>query len=198
MQFKLHNMLEAFRTFLQQFPDYHPEVYQQALPHLTERHLEQGEYFLRHGSVCNQVVFVKKGLLRLYYLDAGKEVSDCFCKENTLATSYRSLVTRQASDIAIQAVEASQLLQLSYDSLQHLYTLSPFWQQLGRLALENELLTVEAHQRFLRGLSATDKYLHILEKEPELLQRVPLNYLATYLQIAPETLSRIRSKLART
>ena len=87
---------------------------------------------------------------------------------------------------------------MPYANLQKLYTQNLFWQQVGRIASENELITTECHNRFLRDLSATERYKQILENENELLQRVPLNYLATYLQIAPETLSRIRKKIGRT
>jgi len=67
----------------------------------------------------------------------------------------------------------------------------------GRLVVESEFLSSERHSRYLRDLSATDRYLQLLDDDPELFQRVPLNYLATYLQIAPETLSRIRKKISR-
>ena len=115
-----------------------------------------------------------------------------------ISCSYRSFVTRQASDIAIQAVEDSKEVLLSYHNLQRLYEKNPFWQQLGRLVSESEYLITDAHHRFLSALSATERYLRVLETDRELLQRAPLQYLATYLQIAPETLSRIRKKIART
>ncbi|MEM8897123.1 MAG: Crp/Fnr family transcriptional regulator [Bacteroidota bacterium] len=190
--------MKAFHHFLQQFPYYTPELLEEIRPHLSERKLETGEYLLRHGQICREVVFIEKGLLRLYYLNDGKEVTNCFCKEDELATSYASMVSGEESDIAIQAVEPTDLWVFSYESLTELYKQNLFWQQLGRLAVERELLIVEKHNRMLRDLSATDRYKQVLEKESYLLQRVPLTYLATYLQLTPETLSRIRSKLART
>ena len=125
-------------------------------------------------------------------------MTTCFCKENTITTSFSSLITQQESDITVQAIEPCKLIVLPYATLQKLYEQHLFWQQLGRLAAENEFLITTNHHRLLRDLSATDRYLHILEQEQELLQLVPLNYLASYLQIAPETLSRIRNKITRT
>ncbi len=190
--------MEAFNRYLQQFPQYHPTLFDTALPYLSVRTLDAGEHLLRAGNVCKQLALVEKGLLRLFYPIDGKEITHCFCKEHTISSSFRSFLAQQASDISIQAVEPSQLITLSYESLQILYQQDPFWQQVGRLATENELITAECHHRFLRDLSATERYTHILEHEQELLQRVPLHYLASYLQITPETLSRIRHKLART
>lgn len=191
--------MEAFRQFLQQFPHYHPDVFEEIRPFLSVKKIAADAYFLKGGSVCKEIGFVETGLLRLYYLhDDGKEVTNCFCKESTLTTSYSSLITQTKSDIAIQAMEPSQLIVFSYDSLQKLYEKNLFWQQLGRLAAEREFITTECHGRFLRDLSATDRYKQILEEDPELLNRVPLHYLATYLQVAPETLSRIRKRISQT
>ena len=190
--------MEPFRSYLQQFPHYTLQVYENAYPYLSQKTLQPEEFFVPIGNVCKNIAFIEEGLLRLYYLNDGKEVTNCFCKENMVATSYRSLITQQVSDIAVQAVEASKLVVLSYDSLQKLYDKDLFWQQVGRLAAENEFIITEAHTRLLQDLSATDRYLHVLENDPELLRRVPLTQLATYLQVAPETLSRIRNKIART
>lgn len=190
--------METFNKYLQQFPNYTPDVFEYAQPYLSYKSLAPGEYFLREGKICRNIAFIEKGLLRLYYLSDGKEVTNCFCVENTITTSYKSLTTQQESDIAIQAIETSTLVILPYSGLQELYSKGLFWQQLGRLAVESELFVSESHNRFLRDFSATERYLQILENQKELLQRVPLNYLATYLQIAPETLSRIRKKISRT
>ena len=190
--------MEAFKKYLQQFPHYTPKAFDLVVPHLSVRTLATGEYFLPHGKICRSIAFIENGLLRLYYLNDGREVTNCFCKENTITTSYSSLITQRESDIAIQAIEPAKLIVLSFDALQKLYQQNLFWQQLGRLAAENEFIITEAHHRFLRDLSATQRYLQILEQDHALLQRIPLTYLASYLQITPETLSRIRKKITRT
>ncbi len=190
--------MEAFNNYLKQFPKYTPKVFEMVLPYLTEQTIELGDFFLPQGKICRSIAYIETGLLRLYYLNDGKEVTNCFCKENTITTSYSSLITNRESEIAIQAIEDSKLIILPYVALQELYEKDLFWQQLGRLAAESEFVTTECHHRFLRDQSATERYRQILENENDLLQRVPLNYIASYLQIAPETLSRIRKKIART
>lgn len=190
--------MKTFNHYLTQFPHYSPDVFEDIRPYLSVKTLAEGEYFLREGRICKEIGFVDQGLLRLYYLKDGKEITNCFCKENTVTTAYSSLITQTESDLAIQAIEATQLIVFSYDALQQLYQKNLFWQQLGRLAAERELITTECHHRFLSDLSAMDRYKQILAEDPELLQRVSLSYLASYLQVAPETLSRIRKKISRT
>jgi len=137
--------MEACINYLKQFPGYTRNSFELVEPHLSKLPIKAGDYFLRAGKTCKQIAYVESGLLRLYYLSDGKEVTN-----------------------------------------------------LGRIASENEYLITEAHNRFIRDLTATERYQHVLDNENELLQRVPLNHLATYLQIAPETLSRIRNKVRRT
>jgi len=190
--------MDAFNHYLKQFPHYTPQVFEAVRPFLSYKKLLTGDYFIREGKICRHIAFVEEGLLRVFYLNGGKEITNCFCKEHTITTSYTSLITRKASDLAIQAVEPTTLIVLPNSALQKLYETDLFWQQLGRTAAENEYVTTENHRRFLQDLTAIERYKQILEQDGELLQRVPLTYLASYLQIAPETLSRIRKKLIRT
>ncbi len=190
--------MEAFRKYLEKFPHYRSEMFETVLPYLSIKKIEAGDYFLEEGRICKNIAFIEEGLMRLFYLNDGKEVTRCFCKENTITCSYKSLITNTPSELSIQAIEPTKLVVFSYHSLQKLYEKELFWQQVGRLAAENEFINTECHNRFLSDLSATEKYKEVIESDAELLQRVPLNYLASYLQVAPETLSRVRKKIIRT
>ena len=190
--------MEKFNNYLKSIPGYRPEILEEIQPYYSLRKLAAEEFFLQEGRVSKEVAFVESGLVRLYYLHDGKEVTQCFCREGSLVTSYKSLILQAASEIAIQAVEPSHLVILPQKGLESLYEKNHFWQLLTRLASEQEYIRVEDHNRFLRDLSATERYIHILNHDKELLQRLPLNYLATYLQVAPETLSRIRNKISGT
>lgn len=190
--------MESIKKYLAHFPHFTPNAFEIALPYLQEQQVKAGDFLLQQGKICNRIAFIEKGLFRLFYLHDGKEITTCFCKENTLTCSYQSMLTQQPSEMAIQAIEDSKVISFSYQDLQKLYQVDLFWQQVGRIAAENEFITAECYTRFLNTLSAQERYLQILETDPELLQRVPLNYLATYLQITPETLSRIRKKISIT
>lgn len=189
--------MKLFQDFLRQFPLYSDEVFEDILPDLSIVHLDAGAYFLRQGQTCTKIGFIAEGLVRVYYLNDGKEVTQCFCREQSITCAYSSMITQTPSDSAIQALEDTTLITLSYTSLQRLYQQRLFWQQIGRIAGEREFLVEQNHNRSMRDLSATDRYRYILEHDSELLQRVPLTYLASYMQVTPETLSRVRKKLSR-
>ena len=155
--------MESFEKYLAGFPHYKPQYFKQALPYLTKKTLRAGDYLVRQGKVCKEIAFVEKGLLRLFYLNKdGREITQCFCKEDELATSYISMISNSASDIAIQAIEPTEVVLLPYKALLELYEQNAFWQQVGRLAAEQELIASECHNRFLSDLSAREKYEQIL------------------------------------
>ncbi|MEL6675859.1 MAG: Crp/Fnr family transcriptional regulator [Bacteroidota bacterium] len=188
----------SFETFLSAFPHFQPAVFEEAQPYLRRVDLPAGEHFLEYGHICREIAFIESGLIRLYYLHEGKEVTLCFCRENHITTSYQSLVSQTPSEIAIQTIEPTRLITLSYESLEKLYAKDLFWQQLGRLTVEQEYLAVENHRRLVRDLPGQERYAQMIKQESALLDRVPLNYLASYLQLSPETLSRIRKKMSLT
>ena len=129
--------MNGLEKYLKQFPHYTPKIYEQALPFLSTQHIKAGEYFLHQGKISKTIGYINKGILRMYYLHDGKEITNCFCKEHTITCSYRSMITKQESDFAIQAIEDSTLTVFSYEALQKLYEKDLFWQQVGRLAAEN-------------------------------------------------------------
>ncbi len=190
--------MQRFKHFISQFPNYKPVYFEKVKPHLSMISIDAGEYFLQQNKIARKLAFIESGLMRQFYLNEEKEVTTCFCKEDTIATSYSSLITKTPSKIAIQAIESCTLTVIAYDALQEIYTAEPFWQQVGRLASESEYVNTECHKHFINDLTATQRYQEVLSKDADLLQRVPLIYLASYLQIAPETLSRIRKKISRT
>lgn len=185
----------TLKKYLRQFPHYTEDAYLTATPYLQKKYLTKGEYLLEEGKLCRQIAFIEKGLFRTFYLRDGVEITTCFCKENTITCSYKSLITQQPSDLSIQALEDCELTVFSYSDLNALYDKHPFWQLVGRMAAENEFLIMENYTRFINDLPAQKRYQQILDTDPNLLQRVPLVYLASYLQIKPETLSRVRKKL---
>ncbi|GAB5536367.1 MAG: Crp/Fnr family transcriptional regulator [Rubricoccaceae bacterium] len=190
--------MESFREYLRQFPGYTDLAFERVAPQIVEERIGKGEALLRLGATSDRISFIQQGLFRQVYLIDGKEVTTCFCREHTLTCSYRSLITQQPSELAIEALEESQVLSLMHRDLQALYDQDPFWQQVGRMAAEQEVMVRERHLHFVQDLSAADRYEHILREERDLLQRVSLQHLASYMQVAPETLSRVRKQAVRS
>lgn len=155
-------------------------------------HLPKGEFFLKQGAICKTVVFVEKGYLRTFINKDGTEINTDFTLEGSFTTNLKSLRSGTASDTTIQAGESTTLFAFDKDRLLELYNTSPEIESFGRKLLEQLLIDQEEHSNLFKIYSPTDRYRYLQNSRPELLQRISLSQLASYLGIARETLSRIR------
>ncbi|HEU4469648.1 MAG TPA: Crp/Fnr family transcriptional regulator [Flavisolibacter sp.] len=162
---------------------------------LTVQHLKKGELLTRAGDICRQVSFINKGLLRMFYLVEGKEVSVGFVPEGNYLAQYDSFLTQQPSAGNIDALEDCELISLSYESMQALYKEMPVFQIFGRKVAEMLFLMVSSQKKMLLILSPEERYRRVLESQPFIVQRVPQYMIASYIGITPEHLSRLRRKM---
>ncbi|AYL95103.1 Crp/Fnr family transcriptional regulator [Mucilaginibacter celer] len=157
--------------------------------------LKSGEYFLEQGHLCRYVGFIEKGLLRYHISDDGDQKTLYFNKEGEFTCNYQSFLPREPSNTSIQAIEDTSLLVISYENLQRLYTTVTEGNKLGRLAIEVVFLN---HLRQLKSFykdSPTARYRQFLQAYPDLVQRIPQYYIASYVGIKPQSLSRIRKRM---
>ena len=162
---------------------------------LKEKQLAKKEYLLRAGQVSRRICFIAHGLLRCFYIKEDQEVSSWFMKEGDVIVSVESFFGQSESYEAIQALEDSLLYYITYDELEDIYRHFPEFNFIGRVLLEKYYTLSEQRLYSLRMQRSRERYEYLLEHHPELVLRVPLKYLASYLGIQEETLSRIRSKL---
>lgn len=154
--------------------------------------LAKGQVLLTQGAICKTVVFVEKGYLRTFINKDGLEINTDFTLEGSFTTNLKSLRSGVASDTTIQAGEAATIYAFDKDRLLDLYTLSPEIESFGRKLLEQLLIAQEEHSTVFKIYSPKERYHYLQNTRPELLQRISLSQLASYLGIARETLSRIR------
>jgi CRP-like cAMP-binding protein len=148
------------------------------------------------GETSKYSFFIYKGALRSYYLDQeGKDNTSWFLFENELAISVFSFFSQKPSFEALEALEDCILLRLNFEKLQKLYLEFPEFNYIGRILTEQYYIRSEEKANALRMLSAKERYLQLLERYPEIIQRVSLGHIATYLGITQHTLSRIRAKV---
>ncbi|HCW07859.1 MAG TPA: Crp/Fnr family transcriptional regulator [Cytophagales bacterium] len=161
---------------------------------LRKIELTKGSFLITEGKTCDHVYFLEHGCLRGYYNLDGKEITYWLAFENNFVTSFFSFISRKPSIEFIQLIEDSVLYSIDYTKLQTLYQKHGDIERMGRIMLERYYVMLE--ERFLANhfKEAKDRYENLIEKSPHILQRVPLGYIASYLGITQETLSRIRSK----
>jgi CRP-like cAMP-binding protein len=189
------NDLKNFLKTLAPITDQDFEAAQHAF---SELHLKKGATFLQQGMVCRQIAYVSKGSLKLFYVNEKAEaITSCFCTPNSLATSYKSFIQQQPSELSIEALENTTLWVIDYDSLQKLYSSSIVWQSLGRAVAEREYFVMEQYASVLNNESAKEKYLRLLREQPEVLQKATVEDIASYLGVSRRTLSRIRQEISR-
>lgn len=157
--------------------------------------MNKNEYLLNEGSISRHLYFVQQGALRGYYNLDGKEVTHWFGFEKDFVTSFHSFITQEPAVENIQLLEGSVLWAISKETLSNLYNEYHEIERLVRIATEKYYIRLE--EKFVNShfKTATERYEHLLEQQPHILERVPLGHIASYLGISQETLSRIRSKL---
>jgi len=155
---------------------------------------QKGEFLLKEGSICKNLYFLERGCLRGFYLLEEKEITHWFAFENDFVTSFHSFITRKASLENIQLLEGSVLWSISHDALYALYDRFPEIERLGRISCEKYYIRLEERYVNSQFKTAGERYLDLINSNPLMLQRVSLGYVASFLAISQETLSRIRSK----
>jgi CRP/FNR family transcriptional regulator, anaerobic regulatory protein len=151
-------------------------------------------FLLRDGEICDKACMVVKGLARAYYISGDKDITSRFMDEGFIITSWISYYHQKPGDEFIEALEDTTLACIHYKDIQLLYKEYPLFNFIGRKQTEYSLYLSELRTRMLRKHTAEEKYMFFLENHPDLLQRVSLKHIATYLGMNEETLSRIRSK----
>ncbi|RZJ66801.1 MAG: Crp/Fnr family transcriptional regulator [Flavobacterium sp.] len=153
------------------------------------------QYVLQQGDVCNQFNFVVRGCLRMYKVDEKGSLHIIqFAPENWWLMNIGSFHGRLASELDIDAVEDTMVLQISYENLILLYTEAPKFNLIFRVLIENSFVSLQ--RRLLQNISSTaeDRYLSFLQSYSQLTNRLPQTQIAAFLGITPEFLSRLRNK----
>ena len=161
-----------------------------------EKKLKRRQYLLHQDNVCKYTTFVVSGLLRAYTIDdEGEEHIIQFASEGWWLTNLYSYKTGKPSVINIDALENSVVLLLSRSDEEALLTKVPKLEHYFRLLLENGLIAVEQRLIYSLGRPAEEKYLNFIQTYPDLVKRIPLHMVASFLGVTPETLSRVRKQI---
>ena len=167
------------------------------LDHLiTFRTLRKGDFLLTENQVCNEIVFIKKGILRSFFVNhKGDEITNCFAFENEFMASFASFITKEKAEENIQALTDTELQVLDRKALETLYESGSNWQETGRKLTETEFVNLNKRMISFQKLSAAQRYEELYKNHQKYLQLIPLQFLASYLGITPRHLSRVRKAI---
>lgn len=160
-----------------------------------EQVLTKGELWVKAGKVCEQVAFLVKGKLRVFYGDGeGNEVTCHFVTPQQFISSFTSFLTNTPTIENIAAIEDSTLLVISKKELEVLSDELPKMQIWRRIVAENLFITLEKRVAMLQSQTAHERYEQMLRENPDIILSVPLQYTASFLGITPQHLSRLRKE----
>lgn len=165
--------------------------------HVRPMKVKKKKLLLREGTICNNVYFIRKGVIRGFTFEGQREITTWISTDNELVTSIPALDEPVPSLDNIQAIEDCELLMLSFEELNWLYEHYPEFNYVGRKLIQRYYGDAERRAYLARLNNAEDKYRYFLGRHEALSTRVPLRYIASYLGITLETLSRVRRRFAR-
>lgn len=171
------------------FSDQDIELFRNALEKIV---IPKGDYFLKAGQVSRYIGYIESGLVIYYKLNDGNEIPCDFAIENEWVTYLKSFTTNTESDMYIRALEDTHILALSGSSIGSLFQSQPKFMALRNYYTDLAFVRSSSHAVNLASLNAKDRYEIFMKEHPELIKRVPQYYIAAYLGIKPQSLSRLR------
>ncbi|HAD95993.1 MAG TPA: Crp/Fnr family transcriptional regulator [Cryomorphaceae bacterium] len=190
--------MEQLINYLLQYGNLNPQQTKLISHKLTDLELSKDQYFSEAGKTPQQVAFILEGILRVcYYNNKGEEVTKYFIDENQLVCDYRHFEANIAASEYIQAVTDCKLLVFSREGWNELSNTIVGWDDIVNKIVQNALSQKLERRSPLVEQDATTRYLNFLEKFPQIVNRIPLSYVASYLGITQSSLSRIRKNISR-
>lgn len=188
--------IDLFKSYLNRFITLSEDEFEKyVLPCITVRKFNRKELLVSAGEVENHFNFILKGLIRKYYLKGNEEINTQISIEGHIIHSQESFHGRKPSEYYVEAIEPCTVVSITYNDLENIFAASPKMERLGRMVVTATMVLKDKWQMKLIKLNPRERFLEFISNHPELMQRVPQKYLASYLHIKPETFSRFKHLL---
>ena len=160
---------------------------------LVPMRYSKGDMILREGEICEHIYYIEKGLIRQFYFKHGKQITEHLGEDHTIFMCIESLFREEPTHIQVEALEPTIVYGLPKHRLEEVAIRNVNIQMLYRKILEESLIISQVHADLVRFETAQARYKMMCKLWPQVVLRAPLVYIASYLQMTPETLSRVRS-----
>ncbi|MCE3227379.1 MAG: Crp/Fnr family transcriptional regulator [Bacteroidetes bacterium] len=191
-------ILESYRKHVSSFASFGNETWKLIESIVTIGTLNKGDISLQEGKVCSYVDFLYSGSLRAFSNRDGSEITTGIYLSGKCVTNMKSLSTQTPSSSSFQASEDTIYARIHKEHLTKLYEKSAEVQAVGRALLEAMVVEENDWKEMYTLYDPEERYMFLMKKSPEMLNRVPLQYVASFLGIRRETLSRIRKRTLKT
>jgi CRP-like cAMP-binding protein len=185
-----------FKAYLDKFvPLTNAEFDEQLAPLISEKKFSKKEILTKAGEIENYFYFITKGLIRKYYRKNGNEINTQISMEGHIIHSQESFHSRLPSEYFVETIEPSTVIAIAHADLESIFSASKKMEHLGRLVITYTMVMKDRWQMQMVKLTPRERFLNFVTKNPDLMQRVPQKFLASYLNIKPETFSRFKHLL---
>jgi CRP-like cAMP-binding protein len=163
---------------------------------LIRREFPKKTIILELGHKENYLSFIEKGIVRFYIPNEFNDITFGFAFANNFVSAYDFFLTQNSSDYQIESIIDTVLWSVTYNDLQQIYLETKIGNEIGRLASEDLFLKKSKRELSLLTETAEQRYLNLFTERPHLLQLIPLKFIASYIGITPQALSRIRKRIS--
>ena len=153
------------------------------------------EFILQEGQICDKIFFINSGCSRDFFNVEGEEKIVQFFFSDSWFTDYNSFLTGQPTIENLQAIEPCEVVHFKKSDLYELYVTHPVFERVGRVMAENAFMGLMSLTTMRNNQEPEERYLSLLKQRPELVERIPQHFIASYLGIQPQSLSRIRKRI---
>jgi CRP-like cAMP-binding protein len=190
-------MEKALGQYISKFADLTDEDLNLIRPRMEVREFAKRQFLLNAGEQEQYLNLVVRGVLRKFFYKGREEVITQLAKEGDLICSSVSFFSVQPSQYAIETLEPTIVYSLSRENLEELYSLSPRMEKLGRMVITDLYLSKEKWEQDHVQFDIRERFVNFVHNNADLIQRVPQKYIASYLNIKPETFSRLKHLLKK-
>lgn len=157
--------------------------------------LKKNQYFVKEGQIANYMAFIRSGYLRIYFNHEGEESTRDIPSVNSFSTAFASFITKVPSFEVVRAITNVELLLISRNDLNELYQRFPALQSIGRKIMEGMFVRLQKRMYSLLTENAETRYRNLLRDKPDFIQNIPLQFIASYLGVTSQSLSRLRRNI---